>query len=76
MYIADTFKLKNITCIAPGIPGFGDWVCGGVESWGKANGVAVKQVIFDARECIHSRASSFYAAVTTALGSATSRMAV
>ena len=47
MYIADTFKLKNITCIAPGIPGFGDWVCGGVESWGKANGVNVKQVIFD-----------------------------
>ncbi|WP_293997683.1 ABC transporter substrate-binding protein [Sphaerotilus sp.] len=46
-YIAETFKLKNITCVAPGIPGFGDWVCGGVEAWGKANGVAVKQVIFD-----------------------------
>ena len=39
--------MKHITCIAPGIPGFGDWVCGGVESWGKANGVEVKQVIFD-----------------------------
>jgi branched-chain amino acid transport system substrate-binding protein len=46
-YIAETFKLKNVTCVAPGIPGFGDWVCGGVEAWGKANGVAVKQVIFD-----------------------------
>ena len=46
-YIAETFKLKNVTCVAPGIPGFGDWVCGGVESWGKANGVNVKQVIFD-----------------------------
>lgn len=46
-YIAETFKLKNITCVAPGIPGFGDWVCGGVEAWGKANGVNVKQVIFD-----------------------------
>lgn len=46
-YLAETFKLKHITCIAPGIPGFGDWVCGGVESWGKANGVEVKQVIFD-----------------------------
>ena len=46
-YIAETFKLKNITCVAPGIPGFGDWVCGGVEAWGKANGVNVNQVIFD-----------------------------
>ncbi len=46
-YITDTFKLKNVTCVAPGIPGFGDWVCGGVEAWGKANGVNVKQVIFD-----------------------------
>jgi branched-chain amino acid transport system substrate-binding protein len=46
-YIAETFKLKNITCVAPGIPGFGDWVCGGVESYGKANGVTVKTVLFD-----------------------------
>lgn len=46
-YIAETFKLKNITCVAPGIPGFGDWVCGGVESYGKANGVNVKTVLFD-----------------------------
>jgi len=46
-YIAETFKLKNVTCVAPGIPGFGDWVCGGVEAWGKANGVKVTQVIFD-----------------------------
>ena len=46
-YIAETFKLKNVTCVAPGIPGFGDWVCGGVEAWGKANGVNVNQVIFD-----------------------------
>ena len=46
-YIAETFKLKSITCVAPGIPGFGDWVCGGVEAWGKAAGVAVKSVLFD-----------------------------
>jgi branched-chain amino acid transport system substrate-binding protein len=46
-YIAETNKLKNVTCVAPGIPGFGDWVCGGVESWGKANGVNVRSVIFD-----------------------------
>jgi branched-chain amino acid transport system substrate-binding protein len=46
-YIAETFKLKNITCVAPGIPGFGDWVCGGVETWGKAAGVAVKTILFD-----------------------------
>jgi branched-chain amino acid transport system substrate-binding protein len=46
-YIAETYKLKNVTCVAPGIPGFGDWVCGGVEAWGKAAGVAVKSVIFD-----------------------------
>jgi branched-chain amino acid transport system substrate-binding protein len=46
-YIAETFKLKSITCVAPGIPGFGDWVCGGVESWGKSAGVTVKSVLFD-----------------------------
>jgi branched-chain amino acid transport system substrate-binding protein len=46
-YIAETFKLKSVTCVAPGIPGFGEWVCGGVEAWGKANGVAVKSVLFD-----------------------------
>jgi branched-chain amino acid transport system substrate-binding protein len=33
--------------VSPGIPGFGDWVCGGVEAYGKANNVAVKSVIFD-----------------------------
>lgn len=46
-YITETFKLKSLTCVAPGIPGFGDWVCGGVESYGKSNNVAVKTVIFD-----------------------------
>jgi branched-chain amino acid transport system substrate-binding protein len=46
-YIAETFKLKSITCVAPGIPGFGDWVCGGVESYGKTAGIPVRTVIFD-----------------------------
>jgi branched-chain amino acid transport system substrate-binding protein len=46
-YIVETFKLKTLTCVAPGIPGFGDWVCGGVESYGKANNIPVKTVIFD-----------------------------
>ena len=46
-YITETFKLKSLTCVAPGIPGFGDWVCGGVESYGKANNIPVKTVIFD-----------------------------
>ncbi len=46
-YITETFKLKSLTCVAPGIPGFGDWVCGGVESYGKANKIPVKTVIFD-----------------------------
>jgi len=46
-YITETFKLKSLTCVAPGIPGFGDWVCGGVEAYGKANNVSVKTVIFD-----------------------------
>jgi branched-chain amino acid transport system substrate-binding protein len=35
-YITETFKLKSLTCVAPGIPGFGDWVCGGVEAYGNA----------------------------------------
>ncbi len=46
-YITETFKLKSLTCVAPGIPGFGDWVCGGVESYGKANNLPVKTAIFD-----------------------------
>lgn len=46
-YIVETNKLKSLTCVAPGIPGFGDWVCGGVESYGKANNIPVKTVIFD-----------------------------
>ena len=46
-HIVETFKLKSLTCVAPGIPGFGDWVCGGVESYGKANKIPVKTVIFD-----------------------------
>jgi len=25
-YITENFKLKSLTCVAPGIPGFGDWV--------------------------------------------------
>lgn len=46
-HIVESFKLKSLTCVAPGIPGFGDWVCGGVESYGKANNIPVKTVIFD-----------------------------
>lgn len=46
-YIAETHKLKKLTCVAPSIPGFGDWVCGGVESYGQAHGVEVKSVLFD-----------------------------
>ncbi len=46
-YLIETFKLKSITCVAPGIPGFGDWVCNGVETYAKANGVASTTVIFD-----------------------------
>jgi len=46
-YITETFKLKSLTCVAPGIPGFGDWVCAGVEQYGKANKIPVKTVIFD-----------------------------
>ena len=46
-YPIETFKLKSITCVAPGIPGFGDWVCNGVETYAKANGVTASTVIFD-----------------------------
>ena len=46
-YITETHKLKSLACVAPGIPGFGDWVCGGVEAYGKAAGIPVKNVIFD-----------------------------
>ncbi len=46
-YLAESEGVKSVSCVAPGIPGFGDWVCGGVQSWGDANGVAVSQLIFD-----------------------------
>lgn len=46
-YLVETFKIKSITCVAPGIPGFGDWVCNGVETYAKANGVDPHTVIFD-----------------------------
>jgi len=47
-HIAETNKLKSLVCVAPGIPGFGDWVCGGVEAYGKAAGIEVKKsILFD-----------------------------
>jgi branched-chain amino acid transport system substrate-binding protein len=46
-HLVEVQKVKSLTCVSPGIPGFGDWVCGGVEAYGKANNVAVKSVIFD-----------------------------
>jgi branched-chain amino acid transport system substrate-binding protein len=46
-FLVETQKVKSITCVAPGIPGFGDWVCAGVESYGKGVNVPVKTVIFD-----------------------------
>lgn len=46
-YIVEKRGVKSLTCVAPGIPGFGDWVCGGVEAYGKAANVPVKSVIFD-----------------------------
>jgi branched-chain amino acid transport system substrate-binding protein len=46
-HLVEVQKVKSLTCVAPGIPGFGDWVCNGVEAYGKAAGVAVKSVIFD-----------------------------
>lgn len=46
-HIAETYKLKSLTCVAPGIPGFGDWICGGTEAYGKKAGIPVKTVIFD-----------------------------
>ncbi len=46
-HLVEQQKVKSLTCVAPGIPGFGDWVCGGVEAYGKSAGVAVKSVIFD-----------------------------
>lgn len=46
-YLVEQQKVKSLTCVAPGIPGFGDWVCNGVEAYGKSANVPVKSVIFD-----------------------------
>jgi branched-chain amino acid transport system substrate-binding protein len=46
-YLVEQQKVKSLTCVAPGIPGFGDWVCAGVEAYGKSANATVKTIIFD-----------------------------
>jgi branched-chain amino acid transport system substrate-binding protein len=47
VYLHKTFGLKKVVCISANIPGVGDWSCGGVVDWGKANGVDVKVILTD-----------------------------
>lgn len=47
IYMKKAFDSKRIACLAPNIPGTGDWSCQGVEQWGKAHGVAVKTILVD-----------------------------
>ena len=45
-YAASDLGATSFVCMAPGIPGIGDWVCDGVAAWAESQGyTAVSQLI-------------------------------
>lgn len=38
-YMVNTFGSKTVVCIAPAIPGVGDFACDGIKAWGEPKGV-------------------------------------
>jgi branched-chain amino acid transport system substrate-binding protein len=47
MHTAKSAKTSKMICILPNIPNVGDWACGGVQAWGKKNGIAVQILAID-----------------------------
>jgi branched-chain amino acid transport system substrate-binding protein len=46
-YMHEVLGSKRMICLAPNIPGTGDWSCYGVEAYGKTVGMEVKTILFD-----------------------------
>ena len=47
MHAAKAGKVSKMVCVIPNIPGLGDWACGGVQAWGKKNGISVQILTID-----------------------------
>ncbi|MCP3473122.1 ABC transporter substrate-binding protein [Bradyrhizobium sp. CCGUVB1N3] len=46
-YMHQKFGVKNIVCIAPNIPGVGEFSCDGVKAWGATKGAVVSVILID-----------------------------
>ena len=46
-YAVEKLGAKSLVCLTPNIPGAAEWICGGMEEWGKARGVKVTTISFD-----------------------------
>lgn len=46
-YMHDAFGVKSVVCIAPNIPGVGEFSCDGVKAWGKSKGMTVNTILID-----------------------------
>ena len=46
-FIVEKFGAKSLVCLTPNVPGASDWICGGMEAWGKLRNVAVTPITFD-----------------------------
>lgn len=47
LYAFQHYKATRMVCIAPNIPGLGQWSCEGPVAWGKQNGVKVETIVMD-----------------------------
>ncbi|WP_293936325.1 ABC transporter substrate-binding protein [Iodobacter sp.] len=47
IYANKHYKAKKFVCIAPNIPGLGEWACGGVRAWGGKEGVVSETILID-----------------------------
>ncbi len=46
-YMQGKFGVKSVVCVAPNIPGVGDFSCDGVKAWGASKGLAVNVILID-----------------------------
>ncbi len=46
-YMHETFGVKNVVCVAPNIPGVGEFSCDGVKAWGAGHGVKINTILID-----------------------------
>lgn len=46
-YMHEAFGVKNVVCIAPNIPGVGEFSCDGVKAWGAGHGVKENTILID-----------------------------